>query len=121
MRAGLCGFSMGGVHAGMTAALFPGPLAVVPLLAPRSASAAFVHGALREATAWRPLAEPVDEARRVRGPATVAEYRLALEQYAVESSCALHSDWRCCCLCCAHVQHVCAKWPLKWLLPDPPN
>ena len=64
---------MGGVHAGMTAALFPGPLAVVPLLAPRSASAAFVHGALREATAWRPLAEPVDEARRVRGPATLPQ------------------------------------------------
>jgi hypothetical protein len=63
----MCGFSMGGVHACMTAALYPGPLAVVPLLAPRSASSAFVHGALREATAWRPLAEPVDESRRVRG------------------------------------------------------
>ncbi|KAK9819238.1 hypothetical protein WJX81_000552 [Elliptochloris bilobata] len=60
-RLGLCGFSMGGVHAAMTAALYPGPLAVVPLLAPRSASSAFVYGALREATAWRSLAEPVDE------------------------------------------------------------
>ena len=83
-RAGLCGFSMGGVHAGMTAALYPGPLAVVPLLAPRSASAAFVHGALREATAWRPLAESVDEARRVRSPATVAQARSALELLALE-------------------------------------
>ena len=79
MRAGLCGFSMGGVHAGMTAALYPGPLAVVPLLAPRSASVAFVHGALREATAWRPLAEPVDEARRVRGPAVLAQECWAVE------------------------------------------
>ena len=68
LHAGLCGFSMGGVHACITASLYPGPLAVVPLLAPRSASAAFVYGALREATAWRPLAESVDEARRVRFP-----------------------------------------------------
>ena len=79
-QAGLCGFSMGGVHAGMTAALYPGPLAVVPLLAPRSASVAFVHGALREATAWRSLAEPVDEARRVRGPGAVAQDCPALQQ-----------------------------------------
>lgn len=63
--AGTCGFSMGGVHACMAASLYPGPVACVPLLAPRSAAAAFCHGALREATAWQPLVAAADEAQKV--------------------------------------------------------
>ena len=52
---GVTGLSMGGVHAAMVAALAPGPLAAVPMLAPRSAAAAFCRGALWRATAWEPL------------------------------------------------------------------
>ena len=62
----MCGFSMGGVHACMVAALYPQPVACVPLLAPRSAAVAFCHGALRDATAWQPLAAAADEAQMVR-------------------------------------------------------
>ncbi len=63
--AGMCGFSMGGVHASMTAALFPGNVACTPLLAPRSAAVAFCSGALQHATTWRPLTEPADRKQRV--------------------------------------------------------
>ena len=49
----------------MVASLYPGPVACVPLLAPRSAAAAFCHGALREATAWQPLVAAADEAQKV--------------------------------------------------------
>eukprot|EP00884_Botryococcus_braunii_P014706 jgi/Botrbrau1/23236/Bobra.0041s0072.2 len=58
---GMSGFSMGGVHASMVASLYPGSVACVPLLAPRSAAAAFCKGALWEATAWKPLSAFVDE------------------------------------------------------------
>jgi hypothetical protein len=54
-RIGVAGLSMGGVHACMVASLYPGPLALAPLLAPRSAAAAYVHGALARATAWERL------------------------------------------------------------------
>lgn len=64
--AGMSGFSMGGVHASMVASLFPGPIACTPLLAPRSAAAAFCNGALWDATAWQPLASLEDEKHRVR-------------------------------------------------------
>jgi hypothetical protein len=64
-HAGMCGFSMGGVHASMVASLYPGQVACVPLLAPRSAAAAFCYGALWEATAWEPLVLPVDEKQQV--------------------------------------------------------
>lgn len=63
--AGMCGFSMGGVHASMVASLYPGNIACTPLLAPRSASGAFCHGALRSATSWAPLAAVVDEKQQV--------------------------------------------------------
>jgi hypothetical protein len=43
---------MGGVHANMAASLFPGPVALAPLLAPRSAAGAYCSGALYHATAW---------------------------------------------------------------------
>ncbi|GIL81836.1 hypothetical protein Vretimale_1426 [Volvox reticuliferus] len=58
---GMCGLSMGGVHASMTAALFPGDVAVTPLLAPRSAAVAYCDGAMRAAMAWEPLLKEVDE------------------------------------------------------------
>lgn len=64
VHAGISGFSMGGVHACMVASLYPNPIACVPLLAPRSASVAFCHGALREATAWQPLLAAADEANK---------------------------------------------------------
>lgn len=43
----MCGLSMGGVHASMTAGLYPGEVAVTPLLAPRSAAVAYCDGAMR--------------------------------------------------------------------------
>ncbi|KAK9861855.1 hypothetical protein WJX84_002096 [Apatococcus fuscideae] len=58
---GMSGFSMGGVHASMVAGLFPGPVACIPLLAPRSAAVAFCYGALWQATAWQPFASNTDE------------------------------------------------------------
>lgn len=45
---GVCGLSMGGVHAAMAAGLYPlGDLSVVPMLAPRSAAVAYCDGAMR--------------------------------------------------------------------------
>lgn len=43
----MCGLSMGGVHASMTAGLYQGEVAVAPLLAPRSAAVAYCDGAMR--------------------------------------------------------------------------
>lgn len=48
----MCGLSMGGVHANMVASLYPGPVALTPLLSPRSAAGAYCSGALYHATAW---------------------------------------------------------------------
>lgn len=61
---GASGFSMGGVHAAMVASLFPGDLACAPLLAPCSAATAYCRGALRNATAWQPLAARQDHRQR---------------------------------------------------------
>ncbi|KAK9791405.1 hypothetical protein WJX73_007571 [Symbiochloris irregularis] len=60
-RLGMSGFSMGGVHACMVASLYPFPIACTPLLAPRSAGAAYCKGALSVATGWRSLTSPLDE------------------------------------------------------------
>jgi len=57
---GVAGLSMGGVHACMTAALYPGEVAVAPLLAPRSAAVAYCDGALAGVTAWRPMLAAAD-------------------------------------------------------------
>ncbi|KAI3423963.1 hypothetical protein D9Q98_009797 [Chlorella vulgaris] len=54
---GLCGLSMGGVHANMAASLYPGPVALTPLLSPRSAAGAYCSGALYHATAWTRIVE----------------------------------------------------------------
>ena len=48
----MCGLSMGGVHANMVASLYPGAVALTPLLSPRSAAGAYCSGALYHATAW---------------------------------------------------------------------
>lgn len=48
----------------MVASLFPGDLACAPLLAPCSAATAYCRGALRNATAWKPLAARQDHRQR---------------------------------------------------------
>ena len=66
-RLGVGGLSMGGVHATMVAGLFPAPLALTPLLSPRSAASAYCRGALWHATAWPSLAaEASDRGEEVR-------------------------------------------------------
>jgi hypothetical protein len=50
---------MGGVHACMTAALYPRDVALAALLAPRSAAVAYCDGALSAAMAWEPLLREV--------------------------------------------------------------
>lgn len=59
---GICGLSMGGVHASMTAGLYPRPLAITPLLTPRSAAVAYCDGALAPLMAWRALLRERDVA-----------------------------------------------------------
>ncbi|KAL2652340.1 hypothetical protein R1flu_020468 [Riccia fluitans] len=54
-KLGVCGLSMGGVHAAMVGSLHPKPLATVPLLAPHSAAAAFCEGILQYGLAWEAL------------------------------------------------------------------
>lgn len=52
---GICGLSMGGVHAAMTAGLYPRPAAVTPLLTPRSAAVAYCDGAFAPLLEWTAL------------------------------------------------------------------
>eukprot|EP00897_Mesotaenium_endlicherianum_P006420 jgi/Mesen1/5806/ME000293S04958 len=54
-RLGICGLSMGGVHAAMVGSLHPTPLAILPFLTPHSAAAAFCEGILQHGTAWGAL------------------------------------------------------------------
>ncbi|KAI5067859.1 hypothetical protein GOP47_0016204 [Adiantum capillus-veneris] len=54
-KLGVCGLSMGGVHAAMVGSLHPTPLAVLPFLAPHSAAVAFCEGILQYGTAWDAL------------------------------------------------------------------
>ncbi|CAM6093721.1 unnamed protein product [Calypogeia fissa] len=54
-KLGVCGLSMGGVHAAMVGSLHPTPIAILPLLAPHSAAAAFCEGILQYGTAWEIL------------------------------------------------------------------
>lgn len=76
---------MGGVHAGMVASLYPGPIACTTLLAPRSAAGAFCHGALRSATSWAPLAAAVDEKQQVVAPSLVPRVLCAIAADSVGS------------------------------------
>lgn len=54
-KTGVCGLSMGGVHAAMVGSLHPTPVATLPFLAPHSAAVAFCEGILRHGTAWDAL------------------------------------------------------------------
>ncbi|KAK1259726.1 hypothetical protein QJS04_geneDACA010361 [Acorus gramineus] len=56
-KTGICGLSMGGVHAAMVGSLHPTPIAILPFLSPHSAVAAFCEGILQHATAWEALRE----------------------------------------------------------------
>ncbi|KAL8467460.1 hypothetical protein ACS0TY_030918 [Phlomoides rotata] len=56
-KMGICGLSMGGVHAAMVGSLHPTPIATLPFLSPHSAVVAFCEGVLKHATAWEALRE----------------------------------------------------------------
>ncbi|KAH9770480.1 alpha/beta hydrolase family protein [Citrus sinensis] len=56
-KMGVCGLSMGGVHAAMVGSLHPTPVATLPFLSPHSAVVAFCEGILRHGTAWEALRE----------------------------------------------------------------
>ncbi|KAK4762170.1 hypothetical protein SAY87_030054 [Trapa incisa] len=56
-KMGICGLSMGGVHAAMTGSLHPTPVATLPFLSPHSAVVAFCEGILKHGTAWEVLRE----------------------------------------------------------------
>jgi pimeloyl-ACP methyl ester carboxylesterase len=72
---------MGGVHATMVAALYPEPLALAPLLAPRSAAQSYCQGALFHATAWDRLLRDT-EGREAEIVAAVKEAASANEKMA---------------------------------------
>ncbi|KAG7027768.1 Protein ABHD18 [Cucurbita argyrosperma subsp. argyrosperma] len=54
-KMGICGLSMGGVHAAMVGSLHPTPIATFPFLSPHSAVVAFCEGILKHGTAWEAL------------------------------------------------------------------
>ncbi|KAL4198224.1 hypothetical protein AMTRI_Chr03g139150 [Amborella trichopoda] len=54
-KMGVCGLSMGGVHAAMVGSLHPTPVATLPFLSPHSAVVAFCEGILQHGTAWEVL------------------------------------------------------------------
>ncbi|KAK9123041.1 hypothetical protein Sjap_012643 [Stephania japonica] len=56
-KTGVCGLSMGGVHAAMVGSLHPTPVATLPFLSPHSAAVAFCEGILKHGTAWEALRE----------------------------------------------------------------
>ncbi|OMO55209.1 hypothetical protein COLO4_36119 [Corchorus olitorius] len=56
-KMGVCGLSMGGVHAAMVGSLHPTPVATLPFLSPHSAVVAFCEGILKHGTAWEALRE----------------------------------------------------------------
>ncbi|CAA7407981.1 unnamed protein product [Spirodela intermedia] len=61
-KTGVCGLSMGGVHAAMVGSLHPTPVATLPFLSPHSAEVAFCEGILKHATAWEALREDATQA-----------------------------------------------------------
>jgi len=62
---GVCGFSMGGVHAMMVAGCWEGEAAMVSMLAPHSAAPVFCRGALSKACDWRTLESTRPSVERV--------------------------------------------------------
>lgn len=82
---GLCGLSMGGVHACMTAGLYPlDDLAVVPLLAPRSAAVAYIDGAMRPLMAWDALEVNADRVSAIVQSAAQAVSQLREASHALQ-------------------------------------
>ena len=80
-RLGVSGLSMGGVHASMVAALYPDQLALVPLLAPRSAAQSYCQGALFHATDWeRLLRDSAQEGREAEIVAAIKSAATANEK-----------------------------------------
>ncbi|XP_076938704.1 uncharacterized protein LOC143606984 [Bidens hawaiensis] len=61
-KMGVCGLSMGGVHAAMVGSLHPTPIATFPFLSPHSAVVAFCEGVLKHATAWDALRQDLSTA-----------------------------------------------------------
>ncbi|XP_024967756.1 protein ABHD18-like isoform X2 [Cynara cardunculus var. scolymus] len=61
-KMGVCGLSMGGVHAAMVGSLHPTPIATFPFLSPHSAVVAFCEGVLKHATAWEALRQDLSAA-----------------------------------------------------------
>lgn len=59
-KLGVCGLSMGGVHAAMVGSLHPTPIATLPFLSPHSAVVAFCEGILKHGTAWEALRKDLD-------------------------------------------------------------
>ncbi|XP_058075547.1 uncharacterized protein LOC131223969 [Magnolia sinica] len=56
-KMGVCGLSMGGVHAAMVGSLHPTPVATLPFHSLHSAVVAFCEGILKHGTAWEALRE----------------------------------------------------------------
>ena len=80
-RLGISGLSMGGVHASMVAALYPEPVALTPLLSPRSAAQSYCQGALFHGTDWDRLLRDT-EGREAEILAAVKEAAVANEKMA---------------------------------------
>lgn len=74
-KAGVCGLSMGGVHAAMVGSLHPTPIATLPFLSPHSAVVAFCEGVLKHATAWEALRDDLVTAQKVGMNMTLEEVR----------------------------------------------
>ncbi|KAL4424597.1 hypothetical protein ABPG77_009181 [Micractinium sp. CCAP 211/92] len=102
-RLGMCGLSMGGVHANMVASLYPGPVALTPLLAPRSAAGAYCSGALYHATAWQQIVQDLQRQEEKvlaamrhagRGSELMARARWWADLAGVEQRAAAAAAWR---------------------------
>ncbi|KAJ3679033.1 hypothetical protein LUZ60_017044 [Juncus effusus] len=78
-KTGVCGLSMGGVHAAMVGALHPTPIATLPFLAPHSAVVPFCEGVYQHATAWDALkndaADPVFDPSGQQQEVTIDQVR----------------------------------------------
>lgn len=85
-RLGVTGISMGGHMAASVAALWPGPLAVAPCIAPHSAQVVFTEGLLSEHCDWEALdgtsfgpAEAVSRTRELLGVTDLRRFRAPAE------------------------------------------
>ncbi|MDI1442679.1 alpha/beta hydrolase family protein [Polyangium sp. 6x1] len=65
-RLGISGFSMGGSLAAYTAALFPGPLAAIPVAAAHAVAPIFEEGVLSDMADWRALGSDAGASPAIR-------------------------------------------------------